>query len=234
MKRGVVSAIVSVLLVVIIGAAIFFTLKFAPNLWKPVDIVNTGTDDWGLAGFLQSKQPLLDFKTTDINVTEIKNILSNVKKPQNMSMTVSIRLKYGGRYGDLQRTASYTKQGATERVSVTDSGGNVLVRAVITAGQLTYTQGSATLTLAKDVTHTPESIMGIADVKYFIAQPSANIIDAKLMDYEGEKIIYIEYRVPELSQTEKYYISIFHGIPIRVQTFHQGNLVYEAVTTSVN
>ena len=76
--------------------------------------------------------------------------------------------------------------------------------------------------------------MGMADIEAILGTPDEDITDASLTEYLGYYVIYVEFVYPDLNQTERYWISLVHGLPLKAESLVDGELVYTATTQELS
>ncbi len=81
--------------------------------------------------------------------------------------------------------------------------------------------------------HRPEAVMGMADIDIVAALLPEDIKKASMEILNSYEVLYVEYELADFGYTEKYWISLDFGLPLRVETYDGDALVYMAVTNEI-
>lgn len=178
------------------------------------------------------------FRNTDGSLREAKvdasncqEIIASIRRPENMFWECTTTLRSSD--GLLRRTGRYYK-GGSSYVAEMRNGNTVDLRVVSNGKTARVSSGSESRTVSSNVQYSPEAIMGMADLSYFLALPKESIKKVELVKRSGESCLYIECSFSDLGLTEKYYLSLTYGIPLSAESFQNGNLIYSAETVTVD
>ena len=168
-----------------------------------------------------------------VDVTNCQQIIATIRRPESMYWECTTTLRSSA--GNVRRTGRYYKRGSSYVAELRSTGGALETRVVSDGARAKISSGGGdTRTVSSIAQYTPEAVMGMADLDYFLALPAANILEARLEIFDGKDCLYVKVSFPELRMTEQYYISLFYGIPLSVESYLSDTLIYSAETVAVN
>ena len=77
-----------------------------------------------------------------------------------------------------------------------------------------------------DVDFTPENIINIADVRFYLNSEYSETVDAKLVQAEEEKCLYLKFYTERYNKTDEFYISLDKGVVLSSTSQIDGVLTF--------
>ena len=186
-----------------------------------------------------AENPVL-FRTEDgtlvapvIDRTNCKRIIASITPPDQLYWEVSSTLYSGS--GSLVRTGRYYKRGSSYRAELRLPGGAV-ERRVISNGRRAYIEDADghSRTVSDAAQYTPEAVLAVPDLDFFLKLDEQNITEARLETYNGYDCLYVECRFSDLNMVEKYYLSLTYGLPLSCESSIGGATVYSLDTVTID
>ncbi len=182
---------------------------------------------------LQSPSPDYVAVKPQVTVENVRQVLRDIPRPEHLLWETAVTLHSGDAV--LTRTGICRYRGDLFRVELYDGSGEALM---VCAGgpegvTLRDERYSGMTQLAYSEQTTPEALLGMAPLFFLTEAPEGTVTDARLVEYGDGWAVYAEFQTEELSQTEKYWVSLEYGVVLKAEAYHDGELVYEAGTTKL-
>lgn len=126
--------------------------------------------------------------------------------------------------------------------SVWSGGDSVRIDEVSDYSDLTYLFENGTVTVLNNLTGERSissgdsdrifaNIITVADVKKYIESKKSTVREACIIEYDGEKYIYINVYTEELDKTDEFYVSVDYGIVLYAMSEIASEVVFTQTTS---
>lgn len=157
----------------------------------------------------------------EVTPATVQNVIAVMDRLESYSRTVTVTLE------GVSATAQVWVDGAWTRADM-DFPSGLTVHTIVGEGQLWrwYGSGQNVLTWAADNSSVDVEGQRIPTYEDVLALEPDSITAAGYEEKNGEACVYVEVSVPELSQTERYWVSESTGLLAAAETEAEGELVY--------
>ena len=212
---------------IVVALALFWYYR---ALWQPpsnLSLVDMPDEEFADNPSLTLPQnpDLLD---TELTAQGYLSLLEQMREPETLLWEGLITVREG--QSSRSFNAAYRKDGADFASELMEYGS---VRRGLSrkGGALTLTvDGASVLVRSSDAT-TPLAAIGMVDIATLLSLSADQIAQVRYDLLDGEQVVYVSYEDPDLPLEERYWISLYYAIPLRAETWQDGELVYEATTT---
>ncbi len=174
------------------------------------------------------------YETLKIDKKALEAMLQSYTEPSKLSMDITYTLSPSSA-DSLTTYIKYRKNGSRETVRYYSSDEKLLTTYTITANGVNVNDNSAgeSYTLPANSIFTSDRLLGLPDLEWFYGASNSNVSEMRFDTLGDTRVIYIEYRYPRLSQTEKYWISTENGIVLRAETLMNGRTYMTVNVTDI-
>ncbi len=176
-----------------------------------------------------------DYETLEIDKESLDAMLQSYEKPSKLSMDITFTLSPSS--GNSSTTyITYDKSGSKETIRYYSAGNKLLTAYTITSNGVSVSDNSTgeSYTLPANSIFTSDRLLGLPDLEWFYNASNSNVSEMRFDTLGDTRVIYVEYRYPRLSQTEKYWISTENGIVLRAETVMNGRTYMTVSVTDIN
>ena len=158
-------------------------------------------------------------------------LIQTYREPDYLLWEVEIQVLSGAR----ERTsyAFYLRDGDDYLVEVYDRAGTLAREVRYEGGALTVRTPAGSIRSTAYPVYAPLPAMGMAGLPALAALSPSQIEQASLEVLDGRQVVYVTFTYPGMAMVEHYWVSLALGLPLRVETYEEGELVYAARTLSV-
>lgn len=182
---------------------------------------------------LQSTAPGYESLKPEVTTENVRQVLSDIPRPEHLQWEMTTTLVSGE--NTLIRKGICRYREDLFRVELYDESGGALLLCAggpdgVTLRDERYS-GFTQLAYADQTS--PEALLGMAPLSFLTTADAGTVSDAKLVEYGDGWAVYAEFTFEELSQTERYWVSLEYGVVLKAETLHGGEVVYLAETTLI-
>ena len=174
------------------------------------------------------------YETLEIDKESLEAMLKSYEEPSNLSMDITFTLSPSSE--DTSTTyIKYRKNGSRETVRYYGAGQKLLTTYTITSRGVSVSdnQTGESYTLPSNSIFTSDRLLGLPDLEWFYGAAESNVSQMRFDTLGNTRVIYLEYRYPRLSQTEKYWISTENGVILRSETLMNGRTYMTVNVTDI-
>lgn len=174
------------------------------------------------------------YETTEITKKSLEAMLKSYEKPSKLSMDITFTLSPSS--DNVSTTyITYNKNSSRETIKYYSAGNKLLKTYTITQMGVSVNDNTSdeSYTLPANSIFSSDRLLGLPDLEWFYSASSGNVSEMRFDTLGTTRVIYLEYRYPRLSQTEKYWISTENGIVLRSETQQNGKTYMTVNVTDI-
>ncbi len=81
-----------------------------------------------------------------------------------------------------------------------------------------------------DTDFAPESIINIADITFYLNSDITAVTDARLIETESEKYLFVKFYTKELDKVDEFYLSLDYGVILSAASELEGEIIFHQKT----
>jgi hypothetical protein len=174
--------------------------------------------------------------------TEIKEVKLTVDNVSEFIRAIPVYSNYYWEiesqmlYSDKSTLYEYTIHSHNERYRIDEIHGNKNLTTVKDSEE-TVIRDNVTLnkrTIIGDTDFSFENLISIADIDFYLSSPDSVIKEARLIDTDTEKYLFVEFYTETLRKTDEFYISLDYGVVLFAMSRMGEEIVFTQKTNSFN
>ena len=174
------------------------------------------------------------YETAEITKEALEAMFKSFEKPTNLSMALTFTLSPSS--DNISTTyITYDKNNSRETVKYYSAGNKLLKTYTITPRGVSVSDNSTgeSYALPAGSIFSADRLLSLPDTEWFYSAAATNVSEMRFDTLGTTRVIYLEYRYPRLSQTEKYWISTENGIVLRSETALNGKTYMTVNVTDI-
>ncbi len=160
---------------------------------------------------------------------------------ENVKGLIDVLISHSNFYWEVETTLFYDKDTTVTTHKMWDDGESVRVDSVsnglnnsliITDSETVFRNNltGETRTISGDTDFTPENIINIADIKFYIDSEFTDITDARLIETAEEKYLFVKFYTEKFNKTDEFYLSLDYGVVLSATSEINGVVTFSQKT----